>query len=305
MSTRYPCLTRPPAWLRWTLLSLSLLAAAASAQSTGKVDFQYLGISFTIPEGWVGQEVDGGYLIGSHTQPGLVMLSLHDLASVEALRANAAQGIVEEGIMLRPTGQLEGVGGNGIGGEYAGTFSGQQVKAYIVGLVNPNGNGVTIMAATEPAKYNAEYRKLALAVANSTRFSTPEKPPIVDEWKQTLRDTQLTYMDSYYSSGSSYDGYSTGGGYSSKIKIDLCAAGHFTHSSRSSVSIDTGGAYGSSAGRGGGHGSWDVVGGAQGQAVLVLNFHDGRSEQYNLGYQDKKTLLNGKRWFRTNDAACY
>ncbi len=47
-----------------------------------------------------------------------------------------------------------------------------------------------------------------------------------------------------------------------------------------------------------------MVGGAQGQAVLMLNFYDGSRSQYNLDFRDNKTLLNGERWFRTNDAAC-
>lgn len=283
---------------------LFALPLPALAQTTGEVDLKYLGIRFAIPEGWVGQEVDGGYLLGSHTKPGLVLLTLHELKSVEALRSNAAQGIYEQGIMLQPAGAVQPVGQHGVGGEFAGTINGEQVKAYIIGLVNPHGSGVSIMAATTPAQYSAEHSKLALAVADSMQFSKPETGPIVEQWKQALGNRRLTYMDSYYSSGPSYDGYSTGGGYSSKTVIDLCAAGHFQHSSRSSVSVDTGGAFGSSAGSGGGAGRWEVAGGPQGTAVLVLSFHDGNRQEYTLDYQDDKTLLNGKRWFRTNDAAC-
>ncbi len=281
-----------------------LVAGAVQAQTTGKVDFKHLGISFSVPDGWVGQEMAGGYLMGSHSEPGLIMLILHDITSMEAMRTNARQGIRDEGVFLMPAGDLEGVGSRGVGGVYSGTLNGQKVTSYIVGLVNPHGSGVTIMAATDPAKYSATYRKLALAVANSTQFYKAEKLPVVDEWKQALVNHRLTYMDSYYSSGSSYGGYSSGGGYSTKVEIDLCAEGHFKHSNHSSMSVDTGGAFGSSANSGSGSGQWSVVGGTGEQAVLVLNFHDGNQSRYNLNYRDKKTLLNGERWFRTEDAIC-
>ncbi|MEO0340546.1 MAG: hypothetical protein AAF242_15215, partial [Bacteroidota bacterium] len=51
--------------------------------------------------------------------------------------------------------------------------------------------------------------------------------------------------------------------------------------------------------RGNGSGEWKVVGNFQGQAVLQLNFYSGEVYEYTLSMDDKKTLLNGKRYFRT------
>lgn len=106
-------------------------------------------------------------------------------------------------------------------------------------------------------------------------------------------------MDSYSSSGPSYDGYSTGGGYSSETQIHLCAQGYFKFKSSSSVSIATGGAFGSSSGNKKGDGSWEITGNAQGQAVLKLNFNNGQVHEYILTYEDNKTFLNGERYFFT------
>jgi hypothetical protein len=110
-------------------------------------------------------------------------------------------------------------------------------------------------------------------------------------------------MESYYSSGPTVgDGeYATGGGYSNKEVIDLCAAGYFTKNSRSSVSVDTGGAFGNSSGGGAGAGTWKVVANAAGEPVLKLIYHSGESEEYVLSYQDGKTYLNGYRYYRTYD----
>jgi hypothetical protein len=285
-----------------TVLTLILIFAITrtSAQTTGEVNLKTLGIQFTIPEGWVGQEMQGGYIVGSNTEPGFAFLTTHNYKTVEHIKQQAMQGIVEQnGTMLNVSGQLEPVGNQGIGAEFSGTLEGQQVKAYIVGLVNPLGDGVTIMATTSPEQYSATHKQLALQLANSMRFSKPETPPIVEEWKQALQNSRLTYMDSYYSSGSSYGGYSTGGGYSDKEEIHLCGQGYFKYKSKSSMSIDTGGAFGNSSGGGQGNGTWEVVGNAQGGATLRLNFQNGEVYEYTLDYQDQKTLLNGKRYFRT------
>jgi hypothetical protein len=286
------------------LLSLSLAIAVtpgAYGQTKGTVDYKYLGIRFVIPDGWVGQETQAGYLIGSHTEPGIGLVTTHQYKTIEQLGQQAQQGIYDQnGTALTVTGQLEAVGNNGIGGEFQGTLEGQPVKAYILALVNPHGDGVTIMSATSPHLYAPTHKNLALQLAKSLEFYKAETPPVVDEWREALKNCRLTYMDSYYSGGGvGVGGYSTGGGYSSKEEIHLCAQGFFKYNSSSNISIDTGGAFGSSGGRGQGAGNWEVVGNSQGGATLRLNFHNGEVYEYVLDYRDKRTLLNGKRYFRT------
>lgn len=288
--------------------ALTFSVNSVFAQTTGLVEYKALGISFTIPEGWIGQEMQGGYLIGSNTEPGFVLLSTHQYKTTDQLRQMAQQGIFDQnGTALSLSGNLEVINQNSVGGEFQGTIEGQQVKSYIISVVNLYGDGVTIMTAVSPELYTAVHRNLAVQLANSIRFFKPESPPVVDQWKQQLNNAKLTYMDSYYSSGSSYGGYSTGGGYNSKEEIHLCGQGYFKYVSSSSMSIDTGGAFGNSAGGGQGNGSWEVVGNAQGGATLRLNFHNGEVYEYTLDYQDNKTLLNGKRYFRTyaNEGAEY
>ncbi len=283
---------------------LVLASLNASAQATGEVNFETLGIRFTIPNGWVGQEVNGGYIVGSNTEPGFAFLTLHQYSTLAQLTQQAQQGITEQnGTNLNLSGEIENLNERSIGAEYNGTLEGQSVKAYVVGLVNPLGNGVTIMAATTPDQYSDTHKQLALQLANSTQFSQPETPSVVEEWKQTLQNSRLTYMDSYQSNSGSYGGYSTGGGYSSETQIHLCGQGFFKYKSSSSMSIDTGGAFGGSSGGGQGSGTWEVVGNTQGGATLRLNFHNGEVYEYALEYQDKKTFLNGNRYFRTYGTA--
>ncbi len=284
-------------------LSAFLAPLASIGQSTGPVEYKYLGIRFTIPDGWVGQENQIGYIVGSHTEPGFALLTTNPSRTMDQLHQQAQQGIHDQnGTMLTLVSQLENLGQNGIGGEFQGTLEGQPVKAFIAGILNPHGDGVTIMAAASTREYSPIHKSLALSLTESIVFFEAETSPIVNEWKQALRNAKLTFMDSHYSGGGgvNVDGtvYSTGGGYNSKVEIHLCDQGYFKYKSSSSVTVDQG-AFGSTSDSGQGAGTWSVIGNAQGGAVLRLSFHNGDMKEYTLDYQNNQTLLNGKRYYRT------
>ncbi len=275
-----------------TLLLLAIMIGSASAQQlTGLIDLKDLGVQFTIPNGWFGQEAEAALVLGSNTEVGLILMMQHEYSTIAEIKAEADAGLVEDGIMLQRSGNYETIGTNGIGAEFSGRIQGAQAKAYIASLVNPHGAGITIMSMTESDKFSARYRELAHLIAKSVKFSKPVVPPVVNEWKEALQDTRLSYLSSY-SSGSS-------GGSSSSVYIHLCRAGYFKYSSSSSLSIDTGGAFGYSGGSGQGNGRWDVLSDGQGGAMLVLYFEDGSTNEYRLSFQDGKTFLNGNRYFKT------
>jgi hypothetical protein len=279
---------------------LLILSSPCFAQITGEVDYKELGIRFEVPSGWVGQESDGVFIMGSNSVAGIILVTTHAHTSLTALENDAKSGISEGSTTLKLDGSIEKINDNTLGALYAGTMEGQAVKSYSLGMINPHGSGVTIMALTTPEMFGDQHVQLAKQVSESVRFSEPATAPIIDQWKEKFTNARLTYLESYSSSGSSYGGYSTGGGYSQKEVIELCGQGYFNYNKRSSVSIDTGGAFGSSSSSGQGQGSWEVKLGADGGASLVLTFHDGEIYQYNLTYdQEGKTYLNGYRYFVT------
>ncbi len=79
------------------IIMLHALNSPAYTQSTGEIDYPSLGIKFTIPEGWKGQEVEEGYFMGSDTEPGFIFLMTHEAKNLDELRAGAEEGINEEG----------------------------------------------------------------------------------------------------------------------------------------------------------------------------------------------------------------
>lgn len=291
--------------MRLACVLFVLCYQSAFSQKTGEVDYPYLGIKFTIPPDWKGAESGDGFLIVSDTQPGLIFLVAHEVNDLDILKQEAEAGIQEEGVVLQKSSGFEEVGKGGVGAEFDGIIQGQQAKAYVVGVINPFGYGVSIIAATTKGMYTDAYKKLAQQIAMSIQFSEPIEAPVTQEWREALKGAKLTYMNSNYSSGGvSVGGYSTYSSYSSHTEITLCPNGNFSYFSSNSFSVDTGGAFAGSAGDKDGQGSWEVTNNGTGEPVLNLLFNNGKTHSYQLSYKDKKTYLNDTRYFRTYDAKC-
>ncbi len=284
------------------LLLLIIITNHLLAQQTGKVTYETLGIAFTIPEGWVGQALEDGFIIGHQSEPGFILLSTHNEKTLEALKQTAVSGIYDQanGIMLQMEGQIEAIGSNAVGATFNGSMGGQAAKAYVIGMLNSYGTGVTIMTAVAQVQYSSRYKELALGIARSVEFSKPVIPPVANEWRSNLANTRLTYMDSYTSIDYSDSNVATGGGYSNEKVIDLCEQGYFKYSSSSNMSV-TGGTnvsgYQSSQGKG--SGTWEVRADAAGNPILVLNFYDGNVNEYTITNPDRKLHLNGDRYYHT------
>lgn len=283
-----------------TLFAILLVGSNIFGQTTGKVDYKHLGVSFTIPNGWVGQEAEMGYLIASNTIPGIILLLPHDQPyNIDQIKAQAQAGLDEgNGTNMQMSGTLENLKSNAVGAEFTGTLEWQPAKAYIIGMSNPHGYGISIMAMTTSDKFNDNYAGYAKAVMNSVQFRKPESKEDIGEWKEWMKNVKLTYMESYSSSSVGVDGM-TGGGYSLSKEIDLCGAGYFIYYGSSSISTgsDNSSAFGNS--QSNGNGSWDIRVGPDGNPQLVLNFNDGQVSAYTLTYKDEKLYLNGTRYFRT------
>jgi len=260
-------------------------------QAQQVVEYDELGIRFEVPAGWSGQESEAGYLLVSDRHPGFVLLSLHEHDDLDALRAEARQGI-RDGMatVLSLQGELESLADNAVGGRFDGRLEFSPASAYIGAVVNPHGQGVTIIAATSPEAYGAVQRDTVQALLNSMRFSPPQVPPVAHGWQQLLKGARLTWLESYGS----------GGGYSQRREIDLCQDGSFVLSGSSSISLDVGGAFGSGSGRSSGTGQWSVIG-SDSDARLRLRFDDGSEWTPTISDRDGQTFLENTRYFRTYD----
>lgn len=274
------------------------LISTLNAQMKGHVNLEQLGISFTIPDGWVGQEGEGAIILGSYSVPGMILMTTNDASDIEQLKMQARQPMQDQnGTNIMLSGDIEDLGNNAIGGNLSGTMQYQQVKGYAIGVVNPYGAGVTIMSAALPAQYSDELKKAAMAIKNSLKFKKREIGPIVAEWKAKVGGRRLTYMDSYYSP--SYTDGGVSGGYSSETIIELCNSGYFYHSAKSNITAGSNSSSAYSSSNDQGQGKWEITANATGGPVLKLNFHNGEVYTYDLTFKDKYLHMNGYKYFRT------
>ena len=291
------------------LTSLLLFTMSAHAAQTGTVDYPYLGIQFSVPEGWQGAEADDMFVMGATTKPGLLVIMSNEARSPEQLKNQADQGVIGEAIQLKRSSDFVKIGGEGLGAEFKGRIEGEQAKAFIIGMINPFGSSVTIVAVTTEARYTDEYRKLAIQISDSVGFAIPQESAETQDWREGLKGKRLTYMYSrsdtgapYYDSrGGVYGSYS---GYSTTTRFDLCSNGTFSYYHSSQSSFDNVGGFGGVAGRDKSLGTWKVSTRADGGSLLELQYPNGEEAEYELTYNKGKTLLNGTRYFRMQSEQC-
>jgi hypothetical protein len=282
------------------LILMVCLIHKGITQNSGLINYEKLGLSFRIPEGWIGQESDGMYLMGSNTKAGLIIIQPHHF-NREELQQQAQEGIQERsGTFFQLEGGLQSLDKNSIGGYFSGMMEWENAKAFIVGLPKPftYNPGITISAITTPNLFDDSYRDLCLSILKSVQFKEVDRKAELDEWRQYLSNSRLTYMESYYS-GSGASGLASGG-YSSKKIYDLCSQGYFTYSGRSSMSIDALGASASSASKNNGNGKWNIVIDSDGNPALQLLYYNGEEYIFVLSYENEKLYLNNTRYFKTN-----
>jgi hypothetical protein len=291
-----------------TLFVLLLLCSAqtvhAQQPAPAEITDATWGIRFAPPDGWTQHPAAEGYLFASPTREAVLAVLPHEARTVDALRTEAARGITDAyGTQLRVTGVIAAFGDRGVAADFDGWVEGSRARAYGIGLVAPQGRGVTVLVATAPQAFTEEHRALTEDVARSVVFTAPPAEAASaqaapagaeeQEWQDFLHGCRL-YLNDSYDSGD-------GSGYIDETTIDLCP-GYFTFSDRSltvfnemdPVSGDDPYLHSNQKGAG----QWRVIR-RSGASALQLRFHDGRTKTFMLGWEDGKTFLDGQRWLRS------
>lgn len=274
-----------------------------------RVNFPDLGVSFAIPNEWVGQippEAEA-FVLGSNTRAGLIIAVSHQATQTDELVANLQQPIpLDQGVVLNLQEQPE-VNGSQVNALVAVSDGINNFSGYLTAVVRNSGPGVIFVGfGPEPVEY---YQGLVGELA-STLLDTEVKTAgsstnagssgpstsstEVQEWDVFLRGKKLTYMSSYSSNSSG------GGGFSSQREYYLCRDGLFQYGDSSSIS---GGDFGSFTGgnpSSSGQGTWEII--SEGSAIGIrFNWSDGTTGMSRLEFYDNKTYLDGDRYFVTDD----
>jgi hypothetical protein len=268
-------------------------APAAPSQPPGggnAVSVPELGCSFAIPDGWNGQKQGEAIYITSTSYKGFIVIQRHAYSSLQDMAKEASQGIVDQSTntKLMPVSQFQPFGKNGMVAEFAGMAQGQKARTFAVGLISPQGGGVTIMAATEEASYSSDYSDVVLAIAGSLSFT----PGGASGGPQMAgpqggggdMDLQKYFAGEWYAYSS---GSTISGGAGTERTMTLCPDGLFRDSSEFSAS---GGGWGAANAQSG-WGRWKIQG-DRSQGVIMVTYPNGQSKRitYRVISKEEQTI---------------
>ena len=280
-------------------------SASVPLQGAGqgkKISDPEMGIVFTVPEGWKAAKQGSGYIMGSDTLKGFLLILPHGYSSLDEMGAEAAQGIVDEGsgILLYPASELRKFGGNGLQGEFRGSIQDRETTAYAVGLISRKGGGVTVLSAVESASFSEAYRQYARSVASSLTFVVGGAGA-GGGMSAGGTDASLTryFQGKYYSYSS---GSTISGGSGTERQVMLCPNGAFYDSYESSASGQ--GGWGQATARQG-RARW-AIRGSKTEGVITIIYPDGSTNQvpYRATGEDGVILFNGIKFAYAGAPEC-
>lgn len=249
----------------------------------------------------------GGYVIGSNTLPGMVLVYPNPGLTAAEIAQGAAQGYSDETMQLEPTGPARSfTAGNGRGQQVPvrGRFDGQAVEGFLAGYTNGQGSGVTIVAVTSPESW-AQMRSHADVMTSRVRLYTPEVSPRLQQARQALAGQSLVWSHNSNQVSMNSDGYHTGSAVNAFEAWHCCAGGRGRYEGSRSSSYQGGGLFGGSdSGPGAWDGQWSLD--AQGEDfVLTFRFDDGSTGQWNVRVdENEEVYVEGRRVQVKQDSIC-
>jgi hypothetical protein len=129
---------------------MSQRIAAQTESNTIKDDS--LGVTFIVPDGWSATKKPVGYVMGSASTQGFMLLNTDDFNSLKSLKAAMETGIEQQdGSMLTPDGDLAMLGKLGVSGMYQGVIDGIDMLGFMMAIL-PDGKGKAIICISVAPK---------------------------------------------------------------------------------------------------------------------------------------------------------
>jgi hypothetical protein len=154
----------------------NLNPAPVSTAPGGPYTQQPWGVTFEVPPGWKVAEADTMLLLGSDTEPGLIIVRFMNQATREALLSEYNAGLQDNGVSLPPAIPAQPFAAKtrtGIAGEFAGTnLKGERLKARMIGVLTGYGDAVIFVGVTGEQQYPTVKTRVDW-IANSVTFKQP------------------------------------------------------------------------------------------------------------------------------------
>ncbi len=134
-----------------TLFCLSLAISSWAQEDSSVIVDKEMKIQFTVPEGWKVTKKDNGYLMGSSSTQGFMLLNVQNFTSLKKLKAAMEEGIEQEdGSKLMPVTDLAKLGNQGVSGLYSGKLDGVEMQGFLMALMPPSKGRAAICISVAP-----------------------------------------------------------------------------------------------------------------------------------------------------------
>ena len=239
-----------------------------------------LGVSFTLPQGWIGAMQDSYFIIGSNTEPGVIILGADRMTGSEAVSFLSSQQDLGGGYILAPTGAPR-QDGNAVSVDCVVTNGMQTLQGQVRAVLGGHGIGVAIIAVAPDAE---SIKRTAAAIEQSITLAEPVLPEpgeLEGPWVQQLAGVQIVRF--YH-----------GSGYSEKEYYNFCPDGSFyrvfeaggvTPNVGSGAFLDENG------------GKWSVSGPLS-SGTIHLHYQNGNVQALRVALESGGLMVNGDRWLR-------
>ena len=162
---------------RLSILVVFLLLASSmcfAQEGVNEVNYEEIGLKYTIPQGWTGQNFESGVFFTSDVESAMIVVSLVKAEKFAGMKEEMAQPYTQENMELLPVGELIHYGAHGAFMDYEGVFQGNESKACIGSIYKPGNYGITIFATATAEEWTEEIRNSALLIIESVEFSDTE-----------------------------------------------------------------------------------------------------------------------------------
>ncbi len=277
---------------------------ALSVCMSQKIEYPSLGVSFSVPIEFNGQETLYGYSMSDNINHRYMFIRPHGAKSIDVLDRHLNQSQIKmNGYTLYFNPSRERIDDQAFGKTFSATADqGYNFNGYAIIIMRDKGQGMSVISATPQSAAGTSPKDLAMSLYNSISFSTPVRDEKLKMWSDNLKNKHLINISSHYSSDVASE-FSTGGDTQTDIWLCDNHTGHYKFKSSWSGSSSTGfTGYSTSANEI--HGEWNIFYNLQSQPVLRIMDKKGNVMQFLLYFDGRNLSLNGSR-FSTGDYNCH
>ncbi|MBX2968134.1 MAG: hypothetical protein KF803_02080 [Cyclobacteriaceae bacterium] len=288
-----------------TLLCISIVSGAQTELSENvqyegntRLKISSLGISFTIPSGWMGGVPQGSsvMVLAEASNEITLIVTASEMDEQSVFGELQKQIPIDGGISISPIGLVKKEGKRWWG-NYRVDGVAQEMKGYVEARLGDHGIGVGCIVVALPSALERG-KQGASQLLKSLTFTKPVTPTtnttaagITQPWSEYLRRKSLKF-------------YYTQGDFSDSDFITLCSDGSYARKKRTY----SGGVTGTGSLNSTDYGRWQAQGQGDSGTLILISQDGSRAElriQYGQGNKGTGIYLNGSRYYAETTTECY